>query len=141
MGGIIINNVFVWKDNKIQGKSLMKISKNGDFWHISGIFGRKKFFSKIGLGHVMSIANMHLCAKNWKKLMMKVREMAKNQFFRHISSIFGRKNTFFENRTRSHFRHCHFSWVCQISWKNIKYRSRNSRNTVFPAKIGCSGDY
>ena len=59
--------------------------------------------------------------------------------FRHISGIFGRKNTFFENRAQSHFRHWHFASMCQISWKNIKNSSRNSRNTVFPAKIGCSG--
>ena len=41
--------------------------KNRFFSHISGIFGRKQIFSKTGLGHVMSIANMHLCAKKWKK--------------------------------------------------------------------------
>ena len=41
----------------------------------------KKNLSKIGLGHVMSIANMHLCAKNRKKLMMKSREMAKKPVF------------------------------------------------------------
>ena len=42
---------------------------------ISGIFpgfsAGKKFFLKIGLGHVMSIVITHLCGKNWKKLMMK----------------------------------------------------------------------
>ena len=48
----------------------------------------KKFFTKIGLGHVMSIANMHLCAKNCKKLMMKSREITKKPvfpaYFRHF---------------------------------------------------------
>ena len=59
---------------------------------ISGIFpafwARKKFFSKIGLGHILGIANTHLCAKNWIKLMMKSREKAKKTGF---SGIFGRK--------------------------------------------------
>ena len=49
----------------------MKISKNGDFRYISGIFGQKKFFSKIQLSHILGIANTRLCAKNRKKLMMK----------------------------------------------------------------------
>ena len=52
---------------------------------ISGIFpvfsAGKEFFSKIGLGHVMSISNTHLCAKNWKKLMMKSRKNAKKLVF------------------------------------------------------------
>ena len=46
MVGIVINNVFVWKNNEIKGKSLRKICKNGDFRHISGIFARKKIFHK-----------------------------------------------------------------------------------------------
>ena len=46
MVGIAINNVFVWKNNKIWRKTPNKIWKNGDFWHISGIFGWKKFFLK-----------------------------------------------------------------------------------------------
>ena len=67
--------------------------------------------------------------------------MPKNRFFRHISGIFGRKKIFFENRNPSHFGHYHFASVCKISWKNIKHSSRYSRFTVFPAKIGCSGDF
>ena len=57
---------------------------------ISGIFpvfsAGKNFLSKIGLGHVMSIANMHLCAKNWKNLMMKSREMAKKPVYPAFSA-------------------------------------------------------
>ena len=34
----------------------------------------------------MSIANMHLCAKNWKKLMMKSREMATKPVFPAFSA-------------------------------------------------------
>ena len=52
---------------------------------ISGIFpafsAGKKVFSKIGLGHIMGIANTHLCAKNQEKLMMKSRENAKEPLF------------------------------------------------------------
>ena len=70
----------------------MKICKIGDFRHISGIFG---IFSKIGLGHVLSIVNMHLCAKNQKNLMIKSRENTKKTVFQHISSIFDRKNGIF----------------------------------------------
>ena len=48
--------------------------KNRFFRHISGIFGRKIFFSKIGLRHILGIAILHLCAKNQKKLMSRSRE-------------------------------------------------------------------
>ena len=58
-----------------------------------------------------------------------------------FSGIFGRKNMFYENRAPAHFRYCHLASVCKISWKNIKYSLRNSRNTVFPAKIGYSGNF
>ena len=52
---------------------------------ISGIFpafsAGKEFFSKIGLGHVLSIANVHLYGENQKKLVMKSRENAKKPVF------------------------------------------------------------
>ena len=71
MVGIVISNVLSEKTTKYKGKVRTKSAKTA----ISGIFpvflAGKKIFSKIGLGHVMSIANMHLCAKNWKKLIMK----------------------------------------------------------------------
>ena len=66
-------------------------------------------------------------------------KIPKNRFFRYISGIFGQKWIFSGNRTLPHFRYWHFASVCKISWKNIKYSSRNSRNTVFPAKISRSG--
>ena len=50
------------------------MSKNRVFRHISGIFGRKKFFPEIGLRHILGIAILHLCAKNHKKLMSQSRE-------------------------------------------------------------------
>ena len=57
----------------------MKICKTA----ISDIFPvflvRKKLLSKIRFGHVLSIPNMHLCAKIQKKLLMKSQENAKKQ--------------------------------------------------------------
>jgi hypothetical protein len=69
-----------------------KVQRKSAGTAISSIFpafsAENKFLSKIGLGHVMRIANMHLYAKNWKKLMMKSREMAKKPvfpaYFRHF---------------------------------------------------------
>ena len=82
---------------------------------ISGIFGQKKNFSKIRLGHVLSIPNMPVCAKNRKKPMMKSRENAKKPVFPAYFRHFRPENMFFENRARPHFRHCHFASACQIS--------------------------
>ena len=55
--------------------------KNRFLRHIYGIFGGKNFFSKIGLGHVLSIPNTHLCAKNQEKQMIKSWENAKKPVF------------------------------------------------------------
>ena len=71
----------------------MKIYKNGDFQHISSIFGGKKIFSK--KRHVLGIPNTHLCAKNQKKLMVKSRENAKKTGFSDIFPVFSAgKNVF-----------------------------------------------
>ena len=59
--------------------------------------------------------------------MMKSRENAKKPVFRHFRPEY----MFFENWAPPHFRYCRFASVCKISWKNIKYSSRSSRNTVF----------
>ena len=48
--------------------------KNRFLRHISGIFGRKNFFQKVGLRHILGIAIFHLCAKNQQKLMSQSRE-------------------------------------------------------------------
>ena len=69
----------------------MKICKNSDFRH----FGRKKNFSKIGLGHVLGITITHLCAKNQKKLMMKCSRKCQKT---GISGIFGWKKIFSKGR-------------------------------------------
>ena len=93
----------------------MKICKNGHFQHISGIFGRKKLFLKIGLDHILGIPDTHICAKNQKKIMMKSRENAKKPVFPAYKAFSaGKENMFLENRSLSHFRHCHFASVCKI---------------------------
>ena len=56
---------------------MMKSRKNAKkpvFQHITGIFGRKIFFSKIGIRHFLGIAILDHCAKNQKKLMSPSRE-------------------------------------------------------------------
>ena len=107
----------------------MKICKNGDFRHISGISGRKRIFSKIGLGHVLSIANAHLNGKNQKKLMMKSRENAKKPvfpaYFRHFRP---EMNFFSGNQAQSHFGHYHFAALCQKSGKTNEPISRKAGN-------------
>ena len=59
----------------------MKICKNSNYRQISHIFGQKKFFSNIELGHMWGIPNTQVCAKNKNKLMMKSRENSKKQVF------------------------------------------------------------
>ena len=64
------------------------------------------------------------------KLMIKSRE---NASFSGIFPAFSAEKRFSRNRAPSHFRHWHFASLCQISWINVEYSSRNSRNTVFLA--------
>ena len=66
-----------------QGNIRKKSEENLQKWRFPAYFRHfrpKKNFSKIGLSHIMGIANTHLCAKNQNKqrtertyLMMKVR--------------------------------------------------------------------
>ena len=69
------------KTTKYKEKVQTKFAKTA----ISGIFpafsAGKKFFSKIGLGHIMAIANGAKCAKNQKKLMKESRENVKKPGF------------------------------------------------------------
>ena len=103
------------KNKEIYGKNPIKFAKTA----ISAIFpaflAGKKMFLKIRLDYILSIVNMHFCAKNQKELMIKSRENAKKAFFRDISGIFGRKNILFDNRAPSHFEHYHFASVYKIS--------------------------
>ena len=89
---------------KVQLKSAKMVSSDIFLVFLAG----KKIFSKIGLGHVLSIANTHLCAKNQKKLMMKSRENAQKLVFPAYFCHF---------RPESHFGHYHFASLCQKSAK------------------------
>ena len=86
------------KTTKYEEKTRTKSAKAA----ISGIFlafsAGKKFFSKIGLGHVLDIANTHLCAKNRKKLMMKSRENVQKPVFPAYFRHFRPENIFLKIR-------------------------------------------
>ena len=92
----------------------------------------KKFFLKIGLGHIMGIGNTHLCAKNQKKLMMKSRANAKKPVFPAFST--GKIKCFSKIGLGQILDITILHRVCKTLWKNIKYSLRNSRNTVFRRK-------
>ena len=65
---------FCQKSEKTNEATLHKVQKTlflGSFWPK---FAQKKFFSKIGLRHILGIAILHLCAKNQKTLMSQSRE-------------------------------------------------------------------
>ena len=63
---------------KNQKKVIMKSRENAKkkrfFRHISGIFGRKNFFSENRAPSHSGHGILHLCAKNHKKLMSQSRE-------------------------------------------------------------------
>ena len=88
----------------------------------------KKFFSKMWLSHVLSIANTHLWAKIQKKLMIKSRENAKKLVF---PAFFGRKKILLENRAASHFRHYHFPSECANSHEKIWSTAREIQEILF----------
>ena len=115
----------------------------------SGINDEKKFSGRNFFGH---IAITHFWTKNQYKLVMKSRENTKKPVFpayfrhfrpenRHISGIFGRKIYFSKIGLRHILGIAILHECAKFHEKNVKYSSRNSRNTVFPAKIGCSGDF
>ena len=66
---------------------------------ISSIFpvfsAGKKILSKIGLGHVMSIAITHLCAKNWKKTNDEISRKCQKTGFSGIFPAFSAGKNFF----------------------------------------------
>ena len=107
----------------------MKICKNGNFRHISGIFGQNRIFLKNGLGHVLSIANTHLYGKNQKNVMMKSRENAKKPVFpAHFWHFRPEMNFFWKQGSVTFFGHCHFGSLCQKSAKTNEPISRKASN-------------
>ena len=88
----------------------------------------KENSSKIGLGHILSIANTHLYAKNQRKLMMKSRENAKKPVFPTYFRDFRPEKYVFQKSARSHFRHCHFAPLYQKSEKTNEPIPRKAGN-------------
>ena len=80
----------------------MKIGKNGDFRHISGIFSRKKVFLKNRTQPYLDIINTHCCAINQKKTNDEIsRKSLKTGFPRIFPAFLAGK--------KSLFGHCHFA--------------------------------
>ena len=65
--GLLIR-VFVQESGKTNDEISRKCQKKRFFRHISGIFGPKKGFPKIGLPHILGIAILHQCAKFHEKI-------------------------------------------------------------------------
>ena len=90
MVGIVISNLFVWKNNEYEEKIRTKSAKMA----ISGTFPvlqiGKIFFSRNGFQLLFCSTNAHLCAKNYKKLMIKYWENPKKTtFFRTLLYLAG----------------------------------------------------
>ena len=115
------------KTTKCKEKVLWKSAETA----ISGIFkafsAGKDSFSKIGISHILGIANARLCAKNQKNLMMKCQEKAKKNIFRHISVIFGRKFIFFRKSGSVTFRAWPF-WIVVPKIRKTEYTAFGSIN-------------
>ena len=90
ISGIAINNNLCVKTKNITNKTKANLEKRRFPASSTG----QEFFSKIRLGHVLSISNTYFCAKNQKNLMIRSRENAI------------RKGIFLKNRTRPCFGHC-----------------------------------
>ena len=83
------------KTTKYKGKVRTKSAKTAISGIIPAFSPGKKFFSKIGLGHITGIANTHLCAKNQKKLLKESRKNVKKPGFPAYFRYFRPKKNFF----------------------------------------------
>ena len=129
---IDINNILCEKSKEIsQLLRPMKLKK----WWFPAYF-RHFRQEKIGLDHILGIPNTHLRAKNQRKLIMKSRENAKKNGF---SVIYARKCFFPKSVTFQILPLC--ISVHNFMKKYEVYSSGNSRNTIYPAKIGYSCDF
>ena len=115
----------------------MKMCKNGDFRHISGIFGWKKVFLK---NRSRSCFGHCYCAFLNKKSVKTNDEISRKHRKTEFSGIFGRKNTFLENRAPSYFRYSHFACV-QNFMKKYKVQLEKFKKYRFSMKICCSGRF
>ena len=127
MVGIVINNVFVGKNNEIQGKSLIKICKNGDFRHFQS---EKNFPEKLDLAMFWALLIRIFVQKIRKNKWWNLEKMPKNRFFRHISSIFGRKWIFSRNRALIHFGHYQLSFCSFVPKIRKKIMSQSREKLV-----------
>ena len=93
-------------------------------WQFPAFSAGKKFFSKIGLGHVLSIPNTHLCAKNQKKLMIKSRENARKPVFPVYFRHFRPEIFFFLKIGLRHFLDIAILHLCAKNQKKIMSLSR-----------------
>ena len=108
-------------------------------WHFQP---EKYFFSKIGLCHILAITILHHCAKNQKKLMMISQKNAKKNGFSGLFPAFlVGKLTF----SKIELRHILGIAILHQYAKFHEKMSTTAREIqeipVFPAKIGCSGDF
>ena len=89
--------------------------KNGDFRHIFVVLSAGiKFFSKIGLGHILAIPNTHLSfSKKTEKTNDEISKNAKKTDFPEIFPAFSAGKIIIH--IPSHFGHCHFASLCKIS--------------------------
>ena len=103
---------------------MRKCQKTG----FSGIFpafsAGKKLFSKIGLGHILSIPNTRLCAKNQEKLMMKSRENAQKPVFSGIIPAFSTGNEFFSKIGLRHILGITILHLCAKNQQKLMSQSR-----------------
>ena len=94
MAGIVINNIFEWKNNEIKGKSPMKICKNGEFRY----FRPEKDFSQKSDSMFWAFLICIFVQKIRKKLMMKSRENAQKPVFpAYFRNFRPEKNFFFKS--------------------------------------------
>ena len=114
-----IIKAFVWKRTT---KYVEKVQRKSAETAISSIFPVEKIFSRKSDLAMFWALLKHIFEKKIKKLMTKSWGNAKKLVFPVYLA-------------ETHFRHYRFPSVCKFSWKNIKYKSRNSRNTF------CSGDF
>ena len=68
-----------------------EISRKCQKTGFSGIFpafsAEKKYFSKIGLGHILDTVILHQCAKFNEKILSMAREIQEIPFFRRKSAV------------------------------------------------------
>ena len=88
----------------------------------------KKFSGKNCFGHILWYLALYLSAKNQKKLMKQFCTKSKKPYFQAVFGPNLPQIFFFENRSPSHFRDCHFTPLCQKSEKTNEPIPRKAEN-------------